>query len=55
MLLFEYLQPPNLSLAVFIGFTDVQVEPSYSSVNPRVGIGPPPPKAKPAVCVPATS
>jgi hypothetical protein len=37
---------------VFKEFTDVQVEPLYSSVAPVKG-GKLPPKAKPAVCVPA--
>jgi hypothetical protein len=45
-------QPAIYTLAVFIEFTDVQAEPSYSSVA-AVLDGIAPPKANAAVCVPA--
>jgi hypothetical protein len=48
--------PPKPCLAVFKSFCSDQDDPLYSSVVPErlfVGGGAKPPKAKPAVCVPA--
>jgi hypothetical protein len=48
-----YLLLLNQCLAVFIEFTEVQADPSYSSVAPEEPGSKSPPKATAAVCVPA--